>query len=97
MPAQNTVAVDRLLRAVADELEQEGITIAPATLFQDELLAPAGPLNRRRPSAPQLKDIEYGFKVAKEIVEHNAGASTFSDWWAYKVEAYDAVPFSPAT
>ena len=58
---------DRLLRAVAEELEQEGITIAPATLFQDELLAPAGPLNRRRPSALQLKDIDYGFKVAKEM------------------------------
>ena len=30
---------DRLLRAVADELEEEGITIAPSTLFLDELLA----------------------------------------------------------
>ena len=27
-----------------------------------------------------------GFKVAKEIAAHGAGASTFSDWWAYKVE-----------
>lgn len=33
-----------------------------------------------------------GYKVAREIAAHGAGASTFSDWWAYKVEAYDAIP-----
>ncbi|MFQ5793276.1 MAG: amidohydrolase family protein, partial [Acidobacteriota bacterium] len=37
-----------------------------------------------------------GYKVAKEIAAHGAGASTFSDWWAYKVEAYDAVPYNAA-
>ena len=37
-----------------------------------------------------------GYKVAKEIAEHGAGASTFSDWWAYKVEAYDAIPHNAA-
>ncbi len=37
-----------------------------------------------------------GFKVAKEIVKHGAGASTFSDWWAYKMEAYDAIPYNAA-
>jgi imidazolonepropionase-like amidohydrolase len=35
-----------------------------------------------------------GYKVAKEIAEHGAGASTFSDWWAYKIEAIDAIPFN---
>jgi imidazolonepropionase-like amidohydrolase len=34
--------------------------------------------------------------VAKEIAAHGAGASTFSDWWAYKVEAYDAIPYNAA-
>ncbi len=33
-----------------------------------------------------------GYKVAKEIAAHNAGASTFSDWWGYKMEAADAIP-----
>ena len=28
-----------------------------------------------------------GYKVAKEIAAHGAGGSTFSDWWAYKMEA----------
>lgn len=35
-----------------------------------------------------------GYKVAKEIAKHGAGASSFSDWWAYKIEAWDAIPGS---
>jgi imidazolonepropionase-like amidohydrolase len=37
-----------------------------------------------------------GYKVAKEIAAHGAGASTFSDWWAYKLEAFDAIPYNAA-
>jgi imidazolonepropionase-like amidohydrolase len=37
-----------------------------------------------------------GYKVADEIAAHGAGASTFSDWWAYKFEVYDAVPYNGA-
>jgi imidazolonepropionase-like amidohydrolase len=37
-----------------------------------------------------------GYKVASEIARHGAGASTFSDWWAYKIEAYDAIPYNAA-
>ena len=37
-----------------------------------------------------------GYKVAKEIAAHGAGASTFSDWWSYKAEAYDATPYNAA-
>ncbi len=33
-----------------------------------------------------------GYKVADEIAAHGAGASTFSDWWAYKIEVMDAIP-----
>jgi imidazolonepropionase-like amidohydrolase len=35
-----------------------------------------------------------GYKVADEIAAHGAGGSTFSDWWAYKFEVYDAIPFN---
>jgi imidazolonepropionase-like amidohydrolase len=35
-----------------------------------------------------------GYKVAKEIAAHGAGGSTFSDWWDYKVEAADAIPYN---
>ena len=37
-----------------------------------------------------------GYKVAKEIAAHGAGASTFSDWWGYKIEAADAIPYNAA-
>ncbi len=37
-----------------------------------------------------------GYKVAREIARHGATASTFSDWWAYKFEVYDAIPQNAA-
>src|ERR1700720_3779737 len=37
-----------------------------------------------------------GYKVADELAAAGAGASTFSDWWAYKVEAFDATPYNAA-
>jgi imidazolonepropionase-like amidohydrolase len=37
-----------------------------------------------------------GYKVAKEIAAHGAAASTFSDWWGYKIEAVDAIPYNAA-
>jgi imidazolonepropionase-like amidohydrolase len=43
-----------------------------------------------------LQHVLEGYKVAKEIAAHGAGGSTFSDWWAYKVEAYDAIPYNAA-
>lgn len=33
-----------------------------------------------------------GYKVADKIKAHGANASTFSDWWAYKMEVIDAIP-----
>ena len=35
-----------------------------------------------------------GYKVADKMVEHGVGGSTFSDWWAYKYEVNDAIPFN---
>lgn len=43
-----------------------------------------------------LQHVLEGFKVAPEIAAHGAGTSTFSDWWAYKIEAYDAIPQNAA-
>ena len=43
-----------------------------------------------------LQHVLEGYKVAKEIAAHGAGASTFSDWWSYKIEAYDATPYNAA-
>lgn len=35
-----------------------------------------------------------GYKVADKMKAHGANASTFSDWWAYKVEVQDAIPYN---
>ncbi len=34
------------------------------------------------------------YKIADEIAKHGAGASIFADWWAYKFEVYDAIPYA---
>jgi len=37
-----------------------------------------------------------GYKVADKMKKHGAGGSTFSDWWAYKYEVNDAIPYNGA-
>jgi imidazolonepropionase-like amidohydrolase len=37
-----------------------------------------------------------GYKIAKELAAHGAGVGTFSDWWGYKIEAIDAIPYNAA-
>ncbi|MFB0516098.1 MAG: amidohydrolase family protein, partial [Candidatus Neomarinimicrobiota bacterium] len=43
-----------------------------------------------------LQHVLEGYKVAPEIARHGASASCFSDWWAYKFEVYDAIPYNAA-
>jgi imidazolonepropionase-like amidohydrolase len=43
-----------------------------------------------------LQHVLEGYKVAPEIAAHGAGASTFSDWWGFKIEAFDATPWNAA-
>ncbi|MGA2735210.1 MAG: UDP-2,3-diacylglucosamine diphosphatase LpxI [Syntrophobacteraceae bacterium] len=58
---------DSLLRALADELESEGILIQPSTIFLPELLAPEGILTRRKPNRREKADIAFGWTLAKAI------------------------------
>ncbi len=37
-----------------------------------------------------------GYKVADKMAKHGVGGSTFSDWWAYKFEVYQAIPYNAA-
>ncbi|MDQ3192021.1 MAG: amidohydrolase family protein, partial [Bacteroidota bacterium] len=37
-----------------------------------------------------------GYKLADKMKEHGVGGSTFSDWWAYKYEVNDAIPYNAA-
>ena len=43
-----------------------------------------------------LQHVLEGYKVAKEIAAHGAGGSTFSDWFNFKMEAVDAIPYNAA-
>jgi len=58
---------DQLLRAVAEELEREGIRILESTLFLSELLPSEGVLTRRPPTTEQWEDIRIGLETAKEL------------------------------
>jgi imidazolonepropionase-like amidohydrolase len=43
-----------------------------------------------------LQHVLEGYKIAAEIAAHGASCSLFSDWWAYKIEAFDAIPYAAA-
>lgn len=58
---------DALLRAVAGELEKEGIHVLESTLFLDFLLSPKGVMTRRSPTKKEWEDIHFGFSLAKEV------------------------------
>ncbi|WP_228856657.1 LpxI family protein [Desulfomarina profundi] len=58
---------DAILRAIADTLEREGIKVLESTLYLSHLLFPAGVLTKNKPSKKQIKDIEFGWKNAREI------------------------------
>jgi DUF1009 family protein len=58
---------DSLLRAVADELESEGIIVRESTLYLDSIVAQRGILTKRKPAKAERRDIEFGWQMAKEI------------------------------
>jgi imidazolonepropionase-like amidohydrolase len=63
---------------------------------QDEILAFLRVMEDFQVRVGTLQHILEGYKVADEIAKHGAGASTFSDWWAFKFEVYDAIPYAGA-
>lgn len=58
---------DAMLRAVAQELESDGITVRESTLYLDSLLAAEGVMTKHKPSREQRKDVQFGWEMAKEI------------------------------
>jgi UDP-2,3-diacylglucosamine hydrolase len=58
---------DNILRALANELYEEGIEIVSSTIYLPDLLAPDGCLTKRKPGKDEKRDIEIGWKVAKEL------------------------------
>jgi len=47
-------------------------------------------------SVAAFQHVLEGYKVATEIASIGAGSSTFSDWWAFKMEVMDAIPYNGA-
>ena len=58
---------DDILRAVTDELMKEGIEIISSTQYLPELLAPPGCLTRKKPTKAEKEDVQFAWKVAKEL------------------------------
>lgn len=62
---------------------------------QDEILAFVRTAERFG-FVPTFQHVLEGYKVADAMAKLGAGGSTFSDWWAYKFEVYDAIPWNGA-
>jgi hypothetical protein len=58
---------DSILLSIVDELAREGIHLLDITRFSSPLLAAKGVMTKNPPSDQEWKDIEFGWKVAKEI------------------------------
>lgn len=61
---------------------------------QDEIVATLDVLEEFNVQIGTLQHILEGYKVADRIADHGAMASSFADWWAYKFEVYDAIPYN---
>jgi DUF1009 family protein len=66
---------DTLLSAVVDEFADNGIEMVPATDFAPELLVRTGQLTKRGPTPAQRLDIEFGWRLAKELGRLDVGQS----------------------
>ena len=89
------VRTDDQLEAIAEVLEGKRAIHAHAYVKQEilDLIRVCEEFGIR---VGTFQHVLEGYKVADEIAAHGAGASSFSDWWAYKFEVYDAIPYSPA-
>lgn len=61
---------------------------------QSEVLTFLRTLERFEVTVGTLQHILEGYKVAPEMAAHGAMGSTFADWWAYKFEVLDAIPYN---
>lgn len=81
---------DAVMLFLVDELSKMGITVLDQTLFIKNLMAPRGVLGKIKPSEAQLSDVEYGYKIAKEMGELDIGQSVvIKDRMIMAVEAIE--------
>ncbi len=84
---------DLELDALVEILEGERL-IHCHSYRQDEILSLSRVADDFGFTVGTFQHVLEGYKVADRIAEHGAGASTFTDWWAYKFEVYDAIPYN---
>ena len=94
-PAPMPPRRDLKLEALAEILEGERL-VHSHCYRADEILQLLRLAEEHGFRVATLQHVLEGYKIADEIAAHGAGASTFSDWWGYKVEAYDAIPHNSA-
>ena len=82
---------DLQLEALAEILADER-DIHCHSYRQDEILALMRLMEEFDGRVAVFQHVLEGYKVADELADHGAMASTFADWWAYKFEVYDAIP-----
>ncbi len=87
--------VDLQLEALVEVLEGDRL-VHCHSYRQDEILAMLRLAEEFGFTVGTFQHVLEGYKVAKELAAHGAGASTFSDWWAYKFEVYDAIAYNAA-
>lgn len=81
---------DSLLTAITNAYLSRGIDVCPATDFAPELLVNEGPLTRRAASAAELRDIAFGWPIAKQMGGLDIGQSiTVKDGTVLAVEAVE--------
>ncbi len=86
---------DERLEALVDIMEGR-IRVHAHSYRSEEIVMLIGVAERFGFQIDVFTHVLEGFKVADEMARHGAGGSTFSDWWGYKVEAYDATPYAAA-
>ncbi len=64
---------DAILRAFADALEREGITIKESTILLPGLIAPKGCWTKKKPGKAEKIDISIGWKIARQIGKLDIG------------------------
>jgi imidazolonepropionase-like amidohydrolase len=86
---------DLQLEAIAEILEGKRV-IHCHSYRKDEILEVIRVAEEFGIKVATFQHVLEGYKVADEMGKHGAGGSSFSDWWAYKPEAYDAIPYNGA-
>lgn len=85
--------VDLELQTIAEILNKERF-ITCHSYVESEILMLMNVTEKFNFKVNTFTHILEGYKVADKMKEHGVGASTFSDWWAYKFEVNDAIPFN---